>query len=208
MHHPATVVTMALFLLPALSIPAMAGPPSVDDIRLTQPILPGMPLLYWQGDGVVVSAGPGADELEIDDLFERLERLHAIPSFEASWGRFVAEVTQTARAMHVSPETAARFNLEVLPSILLGHPELVEAFLIGDMGLEVDEDPPSLHGPVICLERRYGEELAECCLSIFKMCLVYCKAKCYLDRPGTTCYQDVEIPCPGGDKTSVDMEFD
>lgn len=205
LHHPAAVVTMALFLFSTLFSPAMAGSPSVDDIRLTRPILPGMPLIYWQEGGVVVSAGPGADGGETDDLFDRLERLHAIPSFEASWGRFVAEVTRSAHVMHVSPETATRFNLEVLPSILLGHPELVEAFLVGETRPEVDADPPALHGPVVCLERRYGEELADCCLSVFKMCIVYCKARCYLDLPGATCYKDTEIPCPEEEAHSVDM---
>jgi hypothetical protein len=172
---------------------------TTDQIRLGRPILEGLPLIYWRDGGLVVSVVPGAEPWEDDELMARLERLHGDPTFERAWRGFAHEVFQVAGAMRLSGEAADRFNLEVLPELLLAHPELVEALLSGEMAETAD--PPHANGPKVCIERHYGASVMECCATILSLCVWHCKIDCDTSKTATSCYEDTEIPCPDGSST-------
>ena len=170
--------------------------PTPDSVRLAQPVLSGLPLIFWKDGGLIISEVPGVSTEESLAVSERLNRLHAATSFERMWRGFVHDVSQAASLIQPTEEQAlSNFNLQILPSILFRHPDLVLALQTGDVA--IDSDPPETpQGPTICVRRTYGQAVMKCCGTIFGQCVFYCQADCKTDEPDTTCSVEKVIPCP------------
>lgn len=174
---------------------------TIDQIRLGQPVLPGLPVILWQGDSLMVSVPGDAGAVDASELSDRLVRLHEDEVFESHWRELVGAVAAAATPLGSDPAMLRHFNLETLPNMLLARPELVQALMTGNA-----PEKALPYGRTECIKRTWGNLEQVCSLWIGWVCTRH-ENKCNTSVNAATCFEDEPIVCPSA-VSDLSLQYD
>lgn len=184
---------LAFLVLAGAAPSTLATEPTISNIRLNQPILEGLPLIYFENGNVLVAPAPGATPEVAAIIANRIDSLSLDRGFRRAWLEFLLAVENAGSVICTTPEATDSFNLNTLPQILLARPDLVEALQTGI--------PPAgigaahFMGDEECIHRKWGDWVWHCTDYIGPFCSHYNK-KCDTDIDAHVCAEETTIQCP------------